>query len=454
MLSNTITTLSWIALAAPNAGFINATTRAWLGINTIFDIYSFSGIALVLVSSYASFAFVSLYAALRTIDGALEEASYMAGAGAFQTSLRMTLPLIWPSLVASFLIIFVLAAENFSVPTLLGAPFNYQTLTSRIFYDMTVEPASPMRAAAAGTMLLWIALIGTFWQRRIILRTKNYVTVSGKGSRPRLVTLSRTGKIIATGLLVAFVLVAVVIPYGALLFGSFLNFLTPRISWRLFTLSNYTRLWTPDVLTATTNSLLYSVGGGLFLTLFYVLLAYCIKRSQGAAGRLMEYATTIPTSIPGMVLALGILWCFVGLPLPIYGTASILIIAYLVRNIGYGVRQSRVALVQVSEELTEAAQMCGGSPMRAFRDVTVPILQPALLALWTILLMHVFTELSMTILLSNYATATLPVALWNDMATGHQTRAFAIAVVQAVIIFIIIFAANRRWGILRNALER
>lgn len=454
MLSNTITTLSWIALAAPNAGFINAAARALFGVNTIFNIYSFGGIVLVLVTHYASFAFVAMYAALRSIDGSLEEASYMAGAGVFQTGWRMTLPLVWPTIISSALIIFVLAAENFSVPTLLGAPFNFQTLPARIFYDMTVEPSKPTLAAAAGTMLLWIALIGTFWQRRTIARSKNYVTITGKGSRPRITELTKTGKIVCSGGLILFVLIAVVIPYCALLLGSFLSFLTPRLTMKLFTLDNYARLFTADTFIATRNSLIYSVFGGLFMTLFYVLLAYCIKRSYGVSGRLMEYAVIIPTAIPGLVLGLGILWTFVGLPLPIYGTAAILIIAYLSRNIGYGVRQSRVALVQVSDELTEAAQMSGATAMRAFRDVTIPILQPALLALWAMLFMNVFTELGLTILLYNYKTVTLPIALWNDMASGHQTRAFAIAVLQAVIIFVIIFAANWRWGILRNTLDR
>lgn len=454
MLSNTITTLSWIALAAPNAGFINAASRALFGINTVFDIYSFSGIALVLITNYASFAFVSIYAALRSIDGSLEEASYIAGAGAFQTSVRMTLPLVWPALASSALIIFVLTAGNFSVPTLLGSSFNFQTLPSRIFYDMTVQPSRPMMAAATGTMVLWIALLGTFWQRRIIARSKNYVTVSGKGSRPLITRLSRWGKIAATSFLIGFVLIAVVIPYLALLVGSFMNFLTPRWNWGLFSFDNYTRLLSTEIRIATQNSIMYSVFGGLALSLIYVFVAYCIKQSKGMAGRFVEYAVMVPTAIPGLVLGLGILWTFVGFPLPIYGTAAILMIAYLSLNIGYGVRQSRVALVQVSEELTEAAQISGASPLRAFKDVTIPILRPAMLALWAMLLMNIFTELSITILLYNYNTVTLPVALWNDMVTGYQTRAFAIAVLQAVIIFVIIFAANWRWGILRSTLER
>src|SRR5690606_30068952 len=141
MLSNLITTVGWIALAAPNAGFINAAARALFGINTVFNIYSFPGIVLVLAVDHAAFAFVAFYAALRSIDGALEEASYMLGAGPVETGLRMTLPLIFPTIASTFLLIFVMTAENFSVPTLLGSAFQIQTLPSRIYFDMTVEPS-------------------------------------------------------------------------------------------------------------------------------------------------------------------------------------------------------------------------------------------------------------------------------------------------------------------------
>ena len=124
------------------------------------------------------------------------------------------------------------------------------------------------------------------------------------------------------------------------------------------------------------------------------------------------------------------------------------------RLLGASASQSRTALSQISEELPEAARMCGASPLRAFYDVTVPLVQPAALALWTLLFMSIFTEISVTILLYNYNTITLPVQLWNDMSAGHQTRAFATAMLQASVIFIVIFAANRKFGILRNTLGR
>lgn len=453
MLSNLITAVGWIALAAPNAGFINAAANALFGIRTVFDIYSFQGIVLVLAVDQAAFAFVAFYAALRSIDGALEEASYTLGAGPVQTGLRMTLPLIFPTVAATFLLIFVSTAENFSVPTLLGSGFGYQTLPSRIYFDMTVEPSEPTMAAASGMMLLWIALAGTLWQRRILARASHYVTISGKGSRPRITDLGGW-KYLATACLVLYLVIGVILPYGALLFSSFLNFLTPRLSWKLFTFNNYLFLLRRDNVDATINSLMFSVGGGLLITGLYVTLSYFIKRAGTGSSRVIEYIAMIPTAIPAVVLAVGILWTFVGLPLPIYGTAAILIIAYFIRYIGLGVRQSRTALAQVSGELTEAARMSGASALRSFTDVTVPLVRPAALALWTLLFMSIFTEISVTILLYSYDTVTLPIRLWNDMSQGHQTRAIAVAVLQASIMFIIILAADRKFGILRNTLER
>jgi iron(III) transport system permease protein len=129
MTSNLITALAWIAIAAPNAGSLNAMMRAAFDIRVLFDIYSFWGIVLVMVLHYVAFAFVAMFATLRTIDGSLEEASYIAGAGPFVTAIRMTLPLIWPTITATFLMTFILASENFSVPTLLGSPIGLHTIS-------------------------------------------------------------------------------------------------------------------------------------------------------------------------------------------------------------------------------------------------------------------------------------------------------------------------------------
>jgi iron(III) transport system permease protein len=453
MISNLTTTLAWIALAAPNAGFINAYVRALTGVRTVFNIYSFGGIVLVHVLHYASFAFLGLFAALRSIDASLEEASYMLGVGPLRTSFRMTLPLIAPTIATSFLVIFVFVAENFSVPTLLGTPVGFQTLPSLIFFNMAITPAQPMLAAASGTMLLWVALAGTMLQRRISSRASRYVTVTGKGTSLRLVRLG-AWRFATFAFVMLFLLLAVVLPYLALVLGSFMSFLTPNLRPSVFTLDNYRTLFVGDNLRPVINSLVLSVGGGLGLTIVYVLLCYALSRMRSTWGRVADYVTIIPTAIPALILGVGLIWTFVGMSAPIYGTMAILVIAYFLRNIGYGVRHANNAFNLVSGDLTEAARMTGASGLRAFWDISIPIMRPSILSLWTMLFVFIFMEVSATILLYTPATRTLPTVLWNYMGSGSQPQAFAVAVAQATLIFIILFISDRKFGTLRTTLER
>jgi iron(III) transport system permease protein len=453
MISNLITTLAWIALAAPNAGFINAYVRGWTGVRTIFNIYSFAGIVLVHVLHYASFAFLALFAALKSVDASLEEASYMVGYGPLRTSVRMTLPLIAPTIATTFLIILVFVAENFSVPTLLGTPVGFQTLPSLIYYNMAVTPSQPNLAAASGTVLVWVAIIGTILQRRFTRHSDRFVTVTGKGTRQREVRLGNW-RYATFGVVALYLVLAVALPYLALVIGSLLNFLTPNLRWSAFTLDNYRVLFTEDNLTPVTNSLLLAGGGGLALTAIYVLMSFALGRVRGAWRRVTDYVTIIPTAVPALILGVGLIWTFVGLPVPVYGTMAILMIAYFLRNIGYGVRQADNAFNQVSGDLVEAARMTGASRLRAFLDVSVPIIKPAIFSLWTMLFIFIFMEVSATILLYTPATRTMPTVLWNYMGSGSQPRAFAIAVAQANIIFIVLYFAERWFKTLRTSLEK
>jgi iron(III) transport system permease protein len=452
MISNLITALAWVALAAPNAGFLNIAARDWFGIQTAVNIYTFSGITLVFVLHYASLAFVALYSALQSIDGSLEEACYSIGAGPLRTTFSTTLPLVWPATAATFLLILVFAAENFSVPMLLGGRVGFHTLASWVYMDMTGEPARPTLGATAGIALLWIGLAGTLWQRHITRNAARYVTIGGKGGRPRITQLG-VWRYAATALVGFYLFVAVALPYATLGLGSFLRFVTPRITLASFTTANYSNLFNLDNILPVYNSLLLAGVGGLAATVAYVLIAYLIKRSPQRLSAIMDYGVIIPTAIPALALGVGFVWALVGLPLPIYGTIWALVIAYFTRFLGIGVRHSRAAFTQVSDELVDAARVCGASPARGFRDVMLPLLHPALISLWTILFIFIFMEISITIMLYTPDTITLPVLLWSRMSSGSQTQAFAVAMVQTTLVLAMLYVANRLFGTLRTTLS-
>jgi iron(III) transport system permease protein len=221
----------------------------------------------------------------------------------------------------------------------------------------------------------------------------------------------------------------------------------------MLTLDNYERLFSGSSLLYIRNSLILSAGVGLAGALLYAFVAYLIRRLPARMAHAADALMIVPTALPALVLGVGLVWTFVGSPLPIYGTMAILVVAYLARFIGYGVRQSGTALTQISDELSEAARISGATPLRAFRNITLPLIRPSLLSLWTMLFIFIFMEISATIVLYSPKTATLPVVLWNYMQSGYQTRAYAVAVVQATIIFVILFITNRLFGTLRSALE-
>ncbi|MEI4488621.1 iron ABC transporter permease [Frigidibacter sp. MR17.14] len=453
MMSNLVTCLAWIALAAPNAGLLNVLIFNLTGIRRVLDIYSFTGMVWVLVLNYAAFAFVSVLGALRSIDADLEEASYLLGVNPVKTAFSMTLPLVFPTLASTFLLVFVFVAENFAVPLVLGTPSGYETLMSQIYYAVADTPAKPGLAAAAGTMLLLIALVGTLWQRRIMANAKRYVTMGGKGGRRKTTDLGRW-RYLASAVVFGYLFFSVVLPYCALVTASLMRFVTSRLTWELWTLDNYRKLSDGTFLHLLTNSFLVAVVGGVVAVAFYFVLSYLLSTSQTRFARLTEYAAIMPTVTPSILLAIGFLWAFVALPLPLYGTLGLIFIALVVRSLGLGVRQSRSALLQVSTDLVDAARIGGAGPLKAFRDIVAPALKAPLMSIWTLIFVQFFLDVGLSVVLYSPNSMTIPVYLWTKMNGGEVTGAFAIAVLECTIIFAVLFVAERLFGTVRASLNR
>ncbi|OBZ93441.1 hypothetical protein ADU59_21545 [Pararhizobium polonicum] len=453
MMSSLVSSLAWIALAAPNAGFLNLLISNITGIRRILDIYSFTGMVWVLVLNYAAFAFIAIHGALKSIDADLEEASYILGISPLRTAFTMTLPLVLPTLASTFLLVFVFVSENFAVPLALGTSSGYETLMSQIYNAVADTPAKPGLAATAGTLLLLIALIGTFWQRRIMSNAKRYVTVGGKGGRQRLTDLGRW-KYVASAVIFGYLFISVILPYCALIMASLMRFVTPRISMSIWTLSNYEKMLDPSFLHLIKNSFMLSVVGGVIAVAFYFFLAYLLSTSRSKLAKVTEYAAIVPTVTPSIVLAIGFLWAYVSLPLPLYGTVWLIFIALLTRSIGLGVRQSRSAILQISSDLVDASRVSGSGPVKTFKDIVVPALKPAVMSIWTVVFVQFFLDVGLTVVLYTPSSMTVPIYLWTKMNGGQVTEAFAVAVLEATIIFIVLFAADRLFGTVRASINK
>src|SRR5215470_14002935 len=190
-------TVSWILLASPKIGMLNAGLRGLFDLpllKSLFDmpsdyvylnIYTMTGMIFVEGLHYSPMAFLLMTAAFRSMDPSLEESALMSGASILQIAWKITLKLAWPAAAGSLLILFVRALESFEVPALLGLPVGIQVYTSAIYQAIHQYPSQVGLAAAFAVTLLLITSVGIYRQSRLAYQGAKYSTVTGKGFRPR-----------------------------------------------------------------------------------------------------------------------------------------------------------------------------------------------------------------------------------------------------------------------------
>src|SRR3982750_1747395 len=263
-------TVAWILLASPKIGIINLVLRNWVGFDAApFDIYSLWGMIWVDGLHYSPMAFLLMSAAFRAMDPSLEESAMMSGASVPKVALKVTLPLAWPAIFATVLILFVRSIESFEVPALLGLPVGIEVFTSSIYQAVHKYPSQVGLASAYAVTLLLITSVGVYLQSRLSSRGSKYATMTGKGFRPRQIDLGGWRWFTAAIFIVYFLLI-VVLPFSWLLWSSFQKFYSVP-SWHALqnlTLDPYRFILTyPNLTRSVWNSLLLAFGSATLLML-------------------------------------------------------------------------------------------------------------------------------------------------------------------------------------------
>lgn len=451
LLSPLLTTLAWTVLASPRAGLLNAAFHHFVpGTTPLLNIFSITGIVLVMTLYFVPFAYLVMIGAMQGVDTSFEDASRVAGAGILTTLRRVTLPVVTPALISAALLIFALACEQLAVPTLLGLEAKVPTLQYEIYLSMLDSPANPNYAAAAGSFLLVITVAGLFLYTRMVGFARRFVTISGKAAGSRRIRLG-TWRFGALAVILFYLFLAVVLPYAALILGSLLKYVTPVITPDLLTTSNYRELLSsPSTARALKNTLLFAIVGATAAVAFGVLLSYLTVRRSTRVAPLIEFFAMLPLSVPAISLGLGILWAYLVVPIGVYGTVWILLIAYLTRFSPQGIRSLSSSLIQIDPELELASRLSGASWLRTLRSITLPLIRPALLAAWTLLFVQISLEVSMTIMLYTPKTTTAALGIWFAYFGGDSALAYCLAVIMATVSFLVIIVGQRFYGLLEH----
>ena len=436
-----LTAIAYVNLFSPNAGLINVFLRDVVGAPWLtFNVFSMGGLVLVTVLHTFPFVFLLASSALKSVDASYEEAAQILGAGRLRTALLVTLPLIAPAVLAGTLLAFVNAIALFGSQAILGLPGRIVTLPTRIYALFDYPPQYGL-ASALSLMFIVITVAALYLQHRFLAR-RSYVTVGGKGARPQLIDLG-PARWVLLGFCAAVFAVAIVLPYGALIAVS-LSKSWGLSFWKGLTLDNYRFVLFEYNVTqrAILNSLLLATLAATIAVLLGAVIGWIDVRTKAKGRRLLDYAALVPLGLPGIVMAVALIQFWLTMPVALYGTLTILLLAYIGRYIPLGVRAANTSLRQIDASLEESARVLGASWARTLREVTLPLIRPGLFAGWLLVFVPVIQELSASILLFSSSSITLAVAVYNLYETGYTEPVAALAMVNMAIISVALLAAH------------
>ena len=445
-------TIGWLLLLG-KSGPVNYWLRTLLDQSgPVLNVYSLWGMVLIESFLWSPFVFLMLAASFRSMDPSLEEASAVCGARLWQTLRRVSLRLMLPAFFSVLLLIFIRSFESFEIPALVGLPGDIRVLTTSIYVDSQRMPPTYGRAGAFSVLLMLVVAGALYLYSRVTREGDKFHTITGKGYRPTIIRLGRW-RYVSAALLLFYSFVLLVLPFLIILWASLLPFyMQPSLEgFSLFTLKNFiTAIHFPKIIDSIKNSVLLGLGSASAVMLLTTFAAWIMVRTKLRGRWLLDLLTTLPLLFPGIVMGLAIMRFYLLVPIPIYGTLWILLIAFITRYIPYGIRYTHAGLLQLHRELEEAAYTAGASWSNAMRRITLPLLTPSFLGGWVFVFLLSAKELSMSILLVSPQTPVVSVAIFDLWENGQVGELAAFGVIWTLILVsvaITYYFIARRYGV-------
>ena len=431
-----LTALAYIILLGPDAGQFNRLLRALFGFQSgPLNIFSMPGVIFVIGIHVFAFTYFLTYSALKSVDASLEESARMLGARGWQTTLRINLPLVAPAITGGALLAAIDSMALFGPQAIIGTPAQIVFLPTRIYATIGGYPPRWGEASALSLLLVALTVAGLALQRGY-LEQRSYITVAGRGVRTSTVALGTwRWPLLAFCLLLVFFSAAA--PLGVLALTAVCDSWTEPLSPANFTLRHfYTALFQDQVsVRGILNSFKLATAAAGLAVLIGAAVAYLDVRSNVRGRRLLDYLAILPLGLPGTVMAVGILIAFIRVPLPIYGSIAILLIAYIARFLPLATRSANATFRQIDPSLEEAGRATGASWWQALRRILLPLARPGLLVAFLLVFIPAFGELSATILLYTGGTETIAIAIYrlNDLGQLEVVSALAIFTIAVVL---------------------
>jgi iron(III) transport system permease protein len=440
--------VGWILLAGPNAGWLNRAVVAVTGAGSgPFNIYSMTGLVLVVACYSFPYVFVLTKSALDLVSSEMEDAANILGASNWSTTVSITLPLVMPAILGAFILVFLEAIALFGSPALLALPGRFHVVTTQLWQFFEYPPR--VGVASAYAMPLLGITIFLFWLQRRITSRKGYVSLTGKGGERRPISLGPwKWAVLAYCLAVctlSFFMPMVVICQAALAKAWGRGFSLDNL-----TLSNLYFTVFENHLTrnATLHTFLYAGTASMLAIVLALCVAYIVNRQlvNRHVGNVLSFLTMAPFVIPGIVLAIGFYAAYTRPPLLLYGTAWILILAFATRFLPIAFVNSNAAIRSINPELEDAVRILGGTRFTAIWNVVMPLLKRSLAGAFILVFIPATRELSTAIFLYSINTQVLSVLLFDKSDEGNFEMLASIGLILVVITVALILIGFRLMG--------
>jgi iron(III) transport system permease protein len=453
-MPNVIAGIAYALLMNPSNGLLNIPLRALLGMEPTatgpLNVYTLPGMIFVQGVTLVPITFLLVAAAFRAMDTALEDAGSTSGAPWRTVMRRITLPLLTPALLSAFVYQFVTVIESFDIPLVLGLRGGVQVLSTQVFIEARPAGGLPDYGLAStyAILLLMLALGPLIIYNRVIGRSERYATITGHSYMPRRMRLG-AWKIPAGALSLSFILIAFVLPALVMLWTSLQPFYavpSPESIARI-SLDAYEQVLTSRRLhQAFGNTLLLGLATGFGAMFIGLLVSWVLVRTKSRFRFLLDLLAFTPHAMPGVLIGLSVLLIYIILPLPVWGTIWIIVIALGTQYISIATRLMTAGITQIKNELEEAAAVSGAAWWATIRRVVLPLVLPAFLNGFLLVFLLAIKNLTIALILftpDSIVMSTLVYSLWDRADTAATAAVGSIMVAITLALSIVIRRINR-----------
>jgi iron(III) transport system permease protein len=417
--------MGWNLLLSPNSGAVNVGLRgllSWFGLTLEsgpINLYSVGGLIFLDGIRGVTTIFLMVVGSFRMMDPTLEEAARVSKAGRVATFFKVTLPALSPAILAAGMYSFITSMESFEAALAVGLPGGIFVLSTLIYFTTRVQPPPDYGLGAVfGVIFMVIMILLLVVYRRAVAHSERFSTVTGKGFRPRIISIGKW-RYAAFGLFIVYFLIAVVLPFAILLWVSLMpSYRPPSLDvLHLLTFKNFVTVFQDEAIVKVIwNTLLLMLISATATMVLAFFVSWMIVRGQGVGKALLDLLVFIPLAVPGIVIAMGMLIAYLSPPLNwlgIYGTIWVLVIGLAVSYMPFCTRLMNAAIVQIHKDLEQAARVSGVPLFRTLIFITLPLLFPAFVAGWIWVAVHALRAFAIPLMLAGRNNQVFAVLLWE-----------------------------------------